>query len=164
MKRIIITIFLISLVTTQEFADINTKIKNAIKNKNENKVRKLLAATAGSLIIEKGIDIIKGYLISKLIDAMVDKFKEKRDNLNKIFLESKFKKLYKDNGNGLWISYFENDYVVSMYYHKTRIHTATCDGGLFGGGEISTIGSAGEWAIAYCKAGISGRKTYYNHF
>ena len=35
MKRIIITIFLISLVTTKEFVDINTKIKNVIQNRKD---------------------------------------------------------------------------------------------------------------------------------
>ena len=165
MKRIIITIFLISLVTTKEFVDINTKIKNVIQNrKDENKLRKLIAAEVGTLLVKKGIDILIGYLVGKLIDAMVDKLKEPKNTLNESIKISNFKKLYKDNGNGLWYSYIENNFVVSMYYHKTKIHTATCDGGLFGGGEISNLGSPGEWAIAYCRAGISGRKTYYNHF
>ena len=165
MKRIIITIFLITLVTTKEFADINSKIKNVIQNrKDENKLRKLIAAEVGTLLVKKGIDILIGYLVGKLIDAMVDKLKEPKNTLNESIKISNFKKLYKDNGNGLWYSYIENNFVVSMYYHKTKIHTATCDGGLFGGGEISNLGSPGEWAIAYCRAGISGRKTYYNHF
>ena len=74
------------------------------------------------------------------------------------------RKLFKDNGNGKFISNIKNGYVVSMYFHKTKVHTATCDGGVLGGGTISAIADPGEWAIAYCKAGISGRRTYYNHF
>ena len=58
MKRIIITIFLISLVTTKEFVDINTKIKNVIQNrKDENKLRKLMAAGVGTLIVKEVIEI-----------------------------------------------------------------------------------------------------------
>ena len=102
MKRIIITIFLISLVTTKEFADINTKIKNVIQNKkDENKLRKLVPAAVGALIVEKGIDIIIGYLVSKLIDAMVDKLKESKNTLNESIKVKNNKKIYKDNGNGL---------------------------------------------------------------
>jgi hypothetical protein len=165
MKRIVITILLISLVATKEFTDINTKMKNVIQNRKDgNKLRKLNPAAIGSLIVEKGIDIIIGYLVSKMIDAMVDTLKESKNTLNKSIKVSNFKKLYKDSGKGLWYSYIENNYVVSMYYHETKVHTATCDGGLFGGGEISSLGEPGEWAIAYCRAGISGRKTYYNHF
>ena len=165
MKRIIITIFLISLITTKEFVDINTKIKNVIQNRKVgNKLRKLNPAAAGTLIVKEILEILLGYLVGKMIDAMVDKFKEPKNTLKESIKVKNFKKLYKDNGNGLWYSYIENNYVVSMYYHKTKIHTATCDGGLFGGGEISSLGEPGEWAIAYCRAGISGRKTYYNHF
>ena len=165
MKRIVITILLISLVATKEFTDINTKMKNVIQNRKDgNKLRKLNPAEIGSLIVEKGIDIIIGYLVSKMIDAMVDTLKESKNTLNKSIKVSNFKKLYKDSGKGLWYSYIENNYVVSMYYHETKVHTATCDGGYFGGGEISSLALPGEWAIAYCKAGISGRKTYYNHF
>jgi hypothetical protein len=123
-----------------------------------------MAAGVGTLIVKEAIEILLGYLVGKLIDAMVDKLKEPKNTLNQSIKISNFKKLYKDNGNGLWYSYIENNYVFSLYYHKTKVHTATCDGGLFGGGEISSIGSPGEWAIAYCRAGISGRKTYYNHF
>ena len=165
MKRIIITIFLISLVTTKEFVDINTKIKNVIQNrKDENKLRKLNPASVGTIIVKEVINILIGYLAGKLIDAMAEKFKEPKSTLYESIKISNFKKLYKDNGNGLWYSYIENDFVFSLYYHKTKVHTATCDGGLFGGGEISSLGEPGEWAIAYCRAGISGRKTYYNHF
>ena len=165
MKRIIITIFLISLVTTKEFVDINTKIKNVVQNrKDENKLRKLNPASVGTIIVKEVINILIGYLAGKLIDAMAEKFKEPKSTLYESIKISNFKKLYKDNGNGLWYSYIENDFVFSLYYHKTKVHTATCDGGLFGGGEISSLGEPGEWAIAYCRAGISGRKTYYNHF
>ena len=63
----------------------------------------------------------------------------------------------------------ETDYGIHilrmiLFFLCIKVHTATCDGGLFGGGEISSLGEPGEWAIAYCRAGISGRKTYYNHF
>ena len=166
MKRIIIAILLISLAATKEFSEINKKIKGAIQNrKDENdKLRKLSAAGIGSLIVKEGMDIIKSYLIGKLIDAIVLNLNEKMKSLQKSFRESKFTKLYKDSGNGCFISYIESDYVVSMYYHKTKMHTATCDGGVMGGGVTSALGNPGEWAIAYCKAGYMRRKTYYNHF
>ena len=166
MKKIIIAILLISLVATQEFSEINTKIKSAIQNrKDENdKLRKLSGAEIGSLVVKEIMEILKSYLIGKLIDAIVSNLNEKRKSLQKSFRESKFTKLYKDSGKGCFISYIESDYVVSMYYHETKMHTATCDGGVMGGGVTSALGNPGEWAIAYCKAGIIRRKTYYNHF
>ena len=95
MKRIVITILLISLIATKEFTDINTKMKNVIQNRKDgNKLRKLNPAAIGSLIVEKGIDIIIGYLVSKMIDAMVDTLKESKNTLNKSIKVSNFKKLY----------------------------------------------------------------------
>ena len=164
MKKLIIAIFLISLVANKEILEINSNIREIKGKVQKNNLRKLMAAEVGTLVIEEVGKFLIGYLLSKLIDAMVDKFKESRSVLNASFKPSHFTQLYKDGGDGLYISYIENDYVVSMYYHKTKIHTATCDGGILGGGTISALGSPGEWAIAFCKAGISRRRTYYNHF
>jgi hypothetical protein len=65
MKKIIIAILLISLVATQEFSEINAKIKSAIQNiKDENdKLRKLSAAGIGSLIVKGVKEILIPYLI-----------------------------------------------------------------------------------------------------
>ena len=166
MKRIIITLFLISLVANKELVEINSKIKREIQNRKEEKtnLRKLVAAGVGVLIIKETIKFFFSYLVGKLIDAIVENCKESRSALTSSFTPSHFKHLYKDNGKGLWISYIEDDYVVSMYYHETKEHTATCDGGLLGGGEIAAKADPGYWAIAYCKAGIAKRKTYYNHW
>ena len=166
MKKLIIAIFLISLVANKEILEINSNIREIKGKVQKNNLRKLMAAEIGigTLILKEAGNILLGYIIGKVIDAMVDKFKESRSVLNASFKPSHFTQLYKDGGDGLFISYIENDYVVSMYYHKTKMHTATCDGGILGGGTISALGSPGEWAIAFCKAGISRRRTYYNHF
>ena len=164
MKKLIIAIFLISLVANKEILEINSNIREIKGKVQKNNLRKLMAAGFGTVVFEQVGKFFIGYLLGKLIDAMVDKFKESRSVLNASFKPSHFTQLYKDGGDGLYISYIENDYVVSMYYHKTKMHTATCDGGILGGGTISALGSPGEWAIAFCKAGISRRRTYYNHF
>ena len=164
MKKLIIAIFLISLVANKEILEINSNIREIKGKVQKNNLRKLMAAEVGTVLFEELEKFFFSYLLSKLIDAMVDKFKESRSVSNASFKPSHFTQLYKDGGNGLFISYIENDYVVSMYYHKTKMHTATCDGGILGGGTISALGSPGEWAIAFCKAGISRRRTYYNHF
>ena len=164
MKKLIIAIFLISLVANKEILEINSNIREIKGKVQKNNLRKLMAAGFGTVVFKEVGKFLLSYVLSKLVDAMVDKFKESRSVLNASFKPSHFTQLYKDGGDGLFISYIENDYVVSMYYHKTKMHTATCDGGILGGGTISALGSPGEWAIAFCKAGISRRRTYYNHF
>ena len=86
--------------------------------------------------------------------------------LNKAYYlitEGYFKDTLLEDGNARWVSNIKGGYVVSMYWHKTRRHSATCNGGFLGGGQKRVIAPAGHWAIAYCKAGVSGRKTYHNN-
>ena len=66
-----------------------------------------------------------------------------------------------DGENGRFISKTGDGYVVSIYFHKNKKHYASCDGGLFGGGSYRTYANAGQWAVAYCKAGWAGKKTNY---
>lgn len=153
MKRIIFTLFFISLVATKELEKIHAKEIQKNGEDTKIKMRNLSAAAVGTFLVKKAIDIGVSYLIGKLFD-----------HIGEMLDQSHFTSLYKDNGNGKYISNIKNGYVVSMYFHKTKVHTATCDGGVLGGGTISAIADPGEWAIAYCKAGISGRRTYYNHF
>ena len=68
-----------------------------------------------AIIVKEVINILIGYLAGKLIDAMAEKFKEPKSTLYESIKISNFKKLYKDNGNGLWYSYIENDFVFSLY-------------------------------------------------
>ena len=66
-----------------------------------------------------------------------------------------------DGGNGRFISKTGDGYVVSIYFHKNKKHYASCDGGLFGGGSYRSYANAGQWAVAYCKAGWAGKKANY---
>ena len=66
-----------------------------------------------------------------------------------------------DGGNGRFISKTGDGYVVSIYFHKNKKHYASCDGGMFGGGNTRAYASAGQWAVAYCKAGWAGKKANY---
>lgn len=51
--------------------------------------------------------------------------------------------------------------VCAAYYHNTKKHSATTDGG-FIGGVITQIANKDYWAVACSMNGIFGRKTYYN--
>ena len=69
---------------------------------------------------------------------------------------------YKTDGdNGRFISKIGSGYVVAIYFHNTKTHHASCNGGAFGGGSHSTYAKAGQWAVAFCKSGITGKKTNY---
>ena len=51
---------------------------------------------------------------------------------------------------------------LQAYYHNTKKHSATADGGFFGGGVITQIANKDYWAVACSMNGLFGRKTYYN--
>ena len=60
-----------------------------------------------------------------------------------------------------FISKIGDGKVCSMFYHPSKRHSATAQGGL-GGGNAKSEANAGEWAIAICNVGVSGAKTFYN--
>ena len=64
-------------------------------------------------------------------------------------------------GNARFITKVGNGYVISVYFDKNKKHHASCDGGVLGGGSYTKHANAGQWAVAFCKAGIAGRKTNY---
>lgn len=78
------------------------------------------------------------------------------------------KVLYKKNfskqnvGGGVFVSSMTGDYVVAAYYHPSKSHSATADGGTLGGGVAKSTASKGRWAVAYSSQGIANRKTYYS--
>ena len=74
-----------------------------------------------------------------------------------------FRDTYLEDGDARWISNIKGGYVISMYWHKYKRHSATCNGGFGGSKQTRAIAPAGYWAIAICKAGIAGKKTYYNN-
>ena len=59
------------------------------------------------------------------------------------------------------VLYLKLEMAMSIYFHKNKKHYASCDGGLFGGGSYKSYANAGQWAVAYCKAGWAGKKTNY---
>ena len=68
-----------------------------------------------------------------------------------------------DVGGGVFTSYMQDGRVVAAYFHPDKKHSATADGGLFGGGMVRSIKGPGEWAIASTSAGIARAKTYWNN-
>lgn len=78
------------------------------------------------------------------------------------------KVLYKTNFTrrevlgGIFVSAMTGDTVVSAFYHPSRTHSATADGGWLGGGQAKSISLPGKWAIAYSSQGVGKRKTFYD--
>ena len=64
-------------------------------------------------------------------------------------------------GGGYFFS-IANQMVCAAYYHNTKKHSATADGGFIGGGVITQIANKDYWAVACSMNGLFGRKTYYN--
>ena len=60
-----------------------------------------------------------------------------------------------------FVSKIADGKVCSMFFHPTKWHSATAQGGMFGGNAKSKA-PPGEWAVAICNVGIMGAKTFYN--
>ena len=150
MKKIFIALFLISLIAGQEIQVLDTKLKDKEIVEDEEPLLKE-PVTITVIILTAAITAT----VTFLLDKVFDKIYFHLTNSNTI-------DTYNENGNGRWLSNIKDGYVMSAYFHKTKRHTATCDGGFLGGGQIRAEADPGKWAIALCKAGISGRKTYWN--
>ena len=150
MKKSFIALLLIALISGQEIQDFEKKLEEKEITKN-NKQRMLEAISVTTMIVSTVI----GVSVTRILNIVYDKIYYELTHSNTV-------DTYNENGKGRWLSNIKDGYVMSAYYHKTKRHTATCDGGLFGGGQIRAEASAGSWAIALCKAGIAGRKTYWN--
>ena len=122
------------------------------KKKDEVNLKAIPLAVVGGFVIRAAAS----YAIGKICDIIFDKihYRVTQGYMVDTLLE---------NGKAHWISNIKDGYVFSIYWHKTRKHSATCDGGFMGGGQKRVFASAGQYAFAYCKAGVSGRKTYYNN-
>lgn len=155
MKKIFIALFLISLVFGEEIQVFNSKL---VAEKEEEIILKNPAlAEIGGFILEEVAKATIYYITIKILEKIGTSISSSLINT------SNFKDTYFENGRARWLSNIQDGYVISAYYHSTRSHSATCDGGILGGGKKSITADAGEWAIAFCKAGISRRKTYYNN-
>jgi hypothetical protein len=107
---------------------------------------------------------VGGFILKEAGSAALSYLKEKlAEKLSYEVVQGNFRDTILENGKARFISNIQGGYVISMYWHKTKRHSATCKGGFLSSNEQKrTIAKAGEWAVAYCKAGIGGRKTYYN--
>ena len=76
---------------------------------------------------------------------------------------SNFTRFYRDGGVFL-SSLNSNGWVIAAYNHPSKSHSAIADGGSFGGGTDRAEAEPGIWAVAASKAGINGKKTYYNTY
>ena len=100
--------------------------------------------------------------VNKLIEQVVSS--TERNSLND---------RYFDNNQGRFISCQAGGKLISMCFHQTKQHSATCEvhnnfTKNFGVGD-KVVRSAkseappGRWAIAYCDSGrLGGDKTFYN--
>ena len=150
MKKSFIALLLIALISGQEIQDFEKKLEEKEITKN-NKQRMLEAISVTTIIVSTVI----GVSVTRILNIVYDKIYYELTHSNTV-------DTYNENGKGRWLSNIKDGYVMSAYYHETKRHTATCNGGSFGGGQIRAVAPAGSWAIALCKAGIAGRKTYWN--
>ena len=147
MKKILIVSFLISITLCNEIIS-----KQKIKREEVNLQVAPVLAAAGVFVLKAAGTAAIAWLVDKGLNRA-----------HYLLTQGHFRDTLLENGNARWISNIKGGYVVSMYWHKDRRHSATCNGGFLGGGQKRAIAPAGHWAIAYCKAGTSGRKTYYNN-
>lgn len=150
MKRIFIALFLISLIAGQEIQVLDTKVKEKEIVEEEDPVLKE-PITITTIIVTAVIGTTVTYILNKVYDKIYFHL------TNSHVIDT-----YNENGKGRWLSNIKDGYVMSAYYHETKRHTATCQGGVLGGGQIRAEAGPKQWAIALCKAGISGRKTFWN--
>lgn len=150
MKKIFIALFLISLIAGHEVQVFDTKKKEKEIMEEEEPVLKE-PITITTIILTALITASVTYLCNKIYDKITYSL-----------THSYFIDTYNENGKGRWLSNIKDGYVISAYFHETKRHSATCQGGTLGGGQIRAIAGPKQWAIAICKAGISGRKTFWN--
>ena len=150
MKKLILALLLIVLISAKEIQEYDSISKNKkIRNDDEQILKQ--AITTHKFILS--IDI--GVTLQTFINYVK---KEISYNIS----PANFKEIWNENGKGRFISNMNKEYVIAAYYHKTKRHTATCDGGWLGGGSIKAEAPAGKWAVAVCRGGVGGRKTYYD--
>ena len=147
MKKILIVSFLISITLCNEIIS-----KQKIKREEVNLQVAPVLAAAGVFVLKAAGTAAIAWLVDKGLNRA-----------HYLLTQGHFRDTLLENGNARWISNIKGGYVIAMYWHKKRRHSATCNGGFLGGGQKRAIAPAGHWAIAYCKAGTSGRKTYYNN-
>ena len=146
MKKILIVSFLISITLCNEIIS-----KQKFKREEVNLKAAPLAAT-GAVILEAARSAAIRWLVEKALG-------KEYYSMTKGY----FRDTYLENGKARFISNSERGIVIAMYWHKDRRHSATCNGGFLGGGQKRAVAPAGHWAIAYCKAEIAGKETYYNN-
>ena len=67
-----------------------------------------------------------------------------------------------EQNGGLFRSSMSGGQTIAMYFHPTRKHSATADGGFMGGGMVRAIAGPGKWAVAYSSTGWFGANTHWN--
>ena len=148
MNKIFIALFLITLVSGHEVQELNTKLKKKMEEEDPILKEPISITT---IIITTAIGVTVTFVLNKVYE----KINYRLTNSNTV-------DTYNENGHGRFLSNIQDGYVMAAYYHDTKKHSATCDGGFLGGGQIRAIAGPGQMAIALCKAGVSGRKTYWN--
>ena len=152
MKKSVIALLLIALIAGKDIQEYGVKSERDASIRKDNIILKepITISTLG-FIVKAAITIT----VTRILNIVYDKIYYRMTHSNTV-------DTFNEDGKGHWISNLGDDYVLSVYCHETKKHSATCDGGFLGGGQKRKIGEAGECAFALCKAGISGRKTYWN--
>ena len=149
MRKLFLAFFLITLIVGNEIHEIDKKFEENKAEEDEPILKEPI--TIATIIVSAAI----GATVTFILTKVYEKIYYHLTNSNTV-------DTYNENGKGRWLSNIKDGYVMSAYFHKTKRHTATCDGGFLGGGSIRATAGPGQWAIAACKAGISGKKTYWN--
>ena len=149
MKKAIISLILIVLIAGKESQKSDKELKE--KEVLGEKVPLKKGVYGTTFILDGGIDTPLDFFVNKLCEKIYYELTTNNlvDTIN-------------ENGKGRWISYVDEYIVVSGYYHETKWHSATCDGGTLGDGQIRETAEPGKYAWATCQAGIAGRKTHWN--
>ena len=99
------------------------------------------------------LEALASEIVDKIVDLVFDAAQDRIYNGNFVRM---------DVSGGIFFSDIKDGWVCAAFYHPDSPHTATADGGILGGGVIRSTAGPGQWAVACSRAGIGGRKTYYN--
>ena len=152
MKKSVVALLLIALIAGKDIQEFGVKSERDENiRKNDITLKEPITISTLGFVVKAAITIT----VARILDIVYDKIYYRLTHSNIV-------DTFNEDGKGHWYSDLGDDYVLSAYYHETKKHSATCDGGFLGGGQERKEADAGKWAFAVCHAGISGRKTYWN--
>ena len=160
MKQFFILLLLVSSIFTQTASDIEKNKFEELYFKNE--IFALQDNSYGLQETEENVPTVLVWVIKVAVTAIIGEIVKRVFNAVQERMNNGHFVQYPVSG-GNFVSNIQDGWVCAAFYHPSKSHTATADGGILGGGVIRSTARAGEWATACSKAGpLGGRKTYYN--